>query len=409
MGESVKLRAVLLIAAASLVANIVMWNISVNREGPHTKKEISTRQYTTENTDSPKQQANKSTVAESSSSALCTDCNNAMSTQGNLLLEHVDKKDYRALAADLAKLGLPDSMVKMLVYSYLSGAESAEQDKNDSYWQPISRNPADSTTELLQSNAQKREQLLLIFGEGIKDDPQFYSLFRPFQKTLGYLSSDKQVKLQELQLTAITNAKPQSPTELEHDIESTLGAEDYYEYQLRESPLAKQLQQELSAFKYSEQDYRELYRIKRESRQQLQDAEGSPIQSYQLSGADFGLNGIKQPENSAEEDAIRAYLGEERYREYTLAKQPDFRRMLSVTDANGVDRNNSMIAYEVLDRARTQMVKLHQNTGLNPDQKNYQVNQLLSDTNVELSTVVGESIAEQLVSEVLDGPKLYRN
>jgi hypothetical protein len=311
---------------------------------------------------------------------------------------------------ELVDTGFPESMIKRLVYSYINSQEAiTESEDQEIYWQQVSANPGESAVALLQSNAAKRDRLLEIFGDEVKDDPAFYALFRPYQDKLGFLSSEKQLKLQELQLTSIAAGAPKTPAQTQREIEGILGADDYYEYQLRESPAAKRLQHQLAAFEYSEQDYRELFRIKYEMGAQRYGGAGQPIQSVSMSGADFGLNGLAQAANPAEEEAIRAYLGEERYREYSLSQQPDYRRLARVAEANGVNRNDSMTAYEVLSRARKQLNELHQNASLNTDDKTYQIDAVLNDTKVQLSSLVGNSAAQEFVAEVLQGPRLYKN
>ena len=408
-GGSVRFWAISIIAVVSLVANMVLWKYSKNDNIEATKEEFSPQQLAIQKTDPALQRSDNNSALTQSENPLTLNCDKVLNNSKRQLLQHVENKDYSALAADLIESGYPESLVKLLIYSYLNIQESGENTgTSNSYWRLQNVSPTDSAAAFLQSNQEKREQLLRIFGDSIKDDPQFYTLFRPYQNSLAYLSSDKQIKLQKLQLTAITGGTMKSPAELEQEIEDILGPEEYYEYQLRESPMAKQLQQELVAFKYSEQDYREIFRIKHEYNHQLYSGNGLPVQSASLSGADFGLNGINQSENPAEEEAIRALLGEERYHEYTLSKRPDFRRFVGVANANGVDREKSIVAYDVLQRARSQMTELHQDTNLNSDEKSYQLGAVLNDTNVQLSTLVGETIAEKLVSEVLEGPKLYR-
>lgn len=416
-GGSIKSRIVLVVAILSLGANVIMFTAPASNRTQGTAGDGFADDIDLEKIDRTAQ--NKDEAGVATAGVLSPDdpseCNAAKITgvadfeQGRLekLAKYLDKKDYQALSDDLMGMGLPASMVEMLVYSYLNADAAAGADHQ--YWRATSSKPSQSARQLLASNSAKRAQLVRIFGEQVKDDPALAGLFRPYQQNLAFLSSDKQVALQELQLSALTATAPQSPKALEQEIKNILGADDYNEYQLRESLTAKRLQQDLAAFDYSEQDYRAIYNIKHEY-------DGGPgaggimqVQSAAISGADFGLNGMQRSVNTAEEDAIRAYLGEERYREYSLSRQPDFRRMKDVADANGVDRNDYLTAYEVLQRARKQMNDVQQNASLNTDDRNQRINTVLSDTNVQLTSIVGENVAEEFVSQVLRGPVLYRN
>lgn len=323
----------------------------------------------------------------------------------NTLHQEAAEKNYLKLSERLLELGLPKPMVKRLILSYLELDDGlAAAHSNDEYWRFSGGGAAGSVALTLESDAIKRQKLIDIFGEGVKDDPAFYTLFRPYQKTLGFLSSEKQLKLQELQLEMIANPAKRNPSAYESSVELILGPTDYREYRFRESMLAKTLLRELRAFEYNEQDYREIYKIK----EGFAGESAASGQSALLSGADFNLNGLSKKENSAENEAIRAYLGEERYQEYLLSKNPAFRKTLSITRSNGIDKSTAMSVYEILNDTKLEVTSLYQDTGLSGEQINARVNSLITDASNTISGLVGYSVAEKLVSNVLEKPRLYR-
>ncbi|HEX7027208.1 MAG TPA: hypothetical protein VF268_08190 [Gammaproteobacteria bacterium] len=379
---SFKLVLLAAIAACSLLANVAMW-LFIQAQPPALQEVEPEIEY-----------------ADSSSKNTSYDLNIQ-----NFLHQGVAEKNYSQLSESLLELGLPMSMVKRLILSYLDlDDELADTRSNDEYWRFSESGAAGSVAQTLESDAIKRQKLIDIFGESVKDDPAFYALFRPYQKTLGFLSSEKQLKLQELQLEMIANPAKRNPSAYESSVELILGPTDYREYRFRESMLAKTLLRELQAFEYSEQDYREIYKIK----ERFAGESAVSGQSALLSGADFNLNGLSKKENPAENEAIRTYLGEERYQDYLLSKNPAFRTTLDITKSHGIDKSTAMSAYEILNDAKLELTGLYQNAGLSGDQINVQVNSLITDASHEISTLVGYSVAEKLVSEVLKKPRLYR-
>ncbi|MDA9004123.1 hypothetical protein N9J26_01395 [bacterium] len=310
--------------------------------------------------------------------------------KSKVIQQLLKNKNYRGLSDHLARVGVPEQMVKAMV---LAGIEADYQSNNARepgvYWKPEVADPLIMSNDLLVQNADKRDQLLAIYGDSIKDDPEFYPLFRPLQQKLAFLSSEKQIQLQELQLMAVSNTGFGN-TEYDQLMQDILGAEDYHEYQLRESPTAKQLQNELAAFEYTEQDYRELYSIKQAS-----------SQNSGLSGAYLSLNDtIGEARDPAEAD-IKNYFGEERYEQYQRSKQPDFRRTLSIADGQYVAREDAIAVYQIVQETRQTMNQYYQNPSAVDAQKTDQVNQALLDANKKITNIVGETIADKFVNGVL--------
>lgn len=404
MKVSTPVLALAVVAVCSLAVNVIIWPSSEKAISPRSVSESSVTQKTINKASG----LNVQHLEDSALNVKVAETGDQRGISKEIITWHAEQNDYTTLASELQRVGMPASLVKLVILSKLEFDEKLIQlEKNKDYWRSLQLDRYKSVTESLDSANHQRETLVRIFGEEIKDDPEFYALFRPFQGKLAFLTSDKQIKLQELQLQAVANAETQSPLELENSIKQLLGPEDYYEYQLRESPVAKALQQELAAFDYTERDYRELYRIKQESNTQHYDSNGYPIQSAELSGADFNLNGINKGEDSIEQQNIRVYLGEERYNEYALSKQPGFRATFEIASANGVEKHSTIEAFEILEDARSDLSSLYQDTSLNENERSNRISELLNNTKNQVSTIVGESTAQQIVSSVLQSPQLH--
>ena len=327
------------------------------------------------------------------------------STLTSDLQQYWEEKNYKALVDKLTDLGIPKSVISALV---LSGIESTEKNLDQSpYWKQQSFSRVESVKNRLLASAKKREQLLSLFGDEIKDDPDFYSVMRPYQNSLGFLSSEKQIALYELQLQQISANQHVSPSTQQQLLKEILGNKDYYEYLLRESATAKILKQELLAFNYAEHDYRELFRIAYESENQTEAHKGIAFQSANLSSRDFGLRGQQREENRIKQEKIKNYLGEERYQEYQRAKQPDFRQVQAISQKQNVQQNDTLRIFEIIVKAKKKLAALNKNLSVTFDEKERQREAIFSELKEELSDVVSEQSATIYISELLSKNSLH--
>lgn len=306
----------------------------------------------------------------------------------------IDQNDYAQIALLLNDLALPKEMIQMYIYAQIDHDISVGKiNQKGPYWKPVMVDPYQLTNNLIETNSYKRQQLRAIFGDDIETDAKFENLFKPYNNQLDFLSSNQQIALQNLKLERMSNIHAgnisgyNQTSELD-SIKNLLGEEDFYEYQLRESATAKYLMQELNYFDYSEQEYRDLFKI----RQQTE------------------TGGRIRDENAlTEDDKVRDYLGEERYEEYQRAKQPAYQKIQTIVKNNNINETVALSAYQTLSESLVNITRLRQNTNLSIDERASQISLLISETTNRIEDQVGKSLADEMVNQVLFSPKITRN
>jgi hypothetical protein len=320
----------------------------------------------------------------------------------------LNSKAYDKLAELLIQRSLPEEIVKLYIAAQIDYDLSGQNVSGKRYWEYKTREPMITAQQHMDSSALKRETLRSIFGDGIVDDPRFEDLFKPYQQTLSFLSSEQQIKLYEIKFNSmVERQKGNIAYSEEREIEALLGPDQYYEYQLRESPTAKHLAQELEGFSYSEQEFRELYRIKMEAA-----AQNTSSDAYRALNDIPDLQGstpqdTRETSDNYEEQKIRAYLGEERYKAYSQAKQPNYKRAVRKARENGFSDQDALEAFEIITASSSNLVRLRQDPMLSPEDRSRQIEEIIVTAKNSISGIMGDTAARELVEETLVGPRLF--
>ena len=159
------------------------------------------------------------------------------------------------------------------------------------YWKRGADVILDMTAEKTRIDQQIRSELLAIYGESAKAVAAFEQYFYPLGPGYEFLNSDVQIevaRIQDTHKTAMLNlsdAGLQSlgqARQLEADywmqLEQLLTPEQLFEYALRESGLAQQMR--TMQFDWSEDEFREVYKIRSEQGPQCQSSQSTKRAEY---------------------------------------------------------------------------------------------------------------------------------
>jgi len=307
--------------------------------------------------------------------------------------------DYETLAAQLRVAGYEESLLRQIVLATLNRdhllAEANEF--KAPYWQAIDKDPEAKLSLQLDWEADRRQQLLALFGADIANDPMFEEIFKPLNDSLSFLSSDKQVKLYELQRRDEANTQKlfaggftQESREdlksqrqnLERQIAELLGTEDAFEYQLRESRLADRIRGGLGDFDYSEQEFREIFAIRQEN-------EG-------VEYSRFSSRTEYRQQREQSEARIRDYLGPTRYENFARSQDPAYRSLQSIGERYGNSTAEINEVYSVAQKAATQIDELRNRNTLNRQERQQRVNEIRSESYDEIERIAGKDTAESV-------------
>jgi hypothetical protein len=256
----------------------------------------------------------------------------------------------------LIALGLSREETKpLLLMRADTDALATLEEPADVYWE---NDGALLTYELaaLERRDHARAALIEIYGADAKDDPAFFSLFRPFNRRFGFLSSEEQIEVAKAGLrrqldpaaanpqpssqappfssatpsvraatTTMLTAPPPSPfAEILDD-----GA--LFEYELRESALAHQIRR--SGVAFSEQEFRETYRI-------LQRFD--PMRPQALEET---------------RDALRGLLGGRRFARLWASRDATLTAVSQAAKRRGLDDETTLTVLEIVNDNQDEMRK----------------------------------------------------
>jgi hypothetical protein len=328
----------------------------------------------------------------------------AEDVSGNALLlsklEGLSGDNYSDDIDKLRAAGVDESILRQLMLATINRDHLlvlANQPESP-YWLPDQENAEDRLNNALSWEQERRDQLIGLFGADIIDDPLFVEIFKPLNDTLGFLSSDKQIQLDELRRRddAQTQAlfrggfTQESRTDLaeqrsntQRQITELLGVDDGFEYQLRESRLAQRMRRELGSFDYSEAEFRDIFAIRQQN-------EGNEQATRFLNRGEF------RTQREQSEDEIRDYLGNSRYQEYARSQDPAYRSLQSIGERYGNTTAEINDVYAIAQGTQEQINDLREGNTLSREVRTERINEVRQEAIERITQIAGEETANSV-------------
>ena len=166
------------------------------------------------------------------------------------------------------------------------------------------------------------------------------------------------------------------------DLAKMLSVPELGEYELRNSPLAKDLRRQLYGFDATEQEFRDIFKVQKTMREQFADL---PYNS-----TDEKTNQRRVVAAEAMENKIRGALGEKRYTDYSRTKSADYQELLNFADEFELPKDTASQAYEIIKRAKDRLKLLQSDTSLSNAARLAGVAAVQAQTDEELTKLLGE-------------------
>jgi hypothetical protein len=166
------------------------------------------------------------------------------------------------------------------------------------------------------------------------------------------------------------------------DLAKTLSALELEEYEVRNSPLAKDLRRQLYGFEATEPEFRDIFRAQKAMRDQFADL---PYNS-----TDEKTNQRRVVAAEAMENKIRSALGEKRYADYLRTKSADYQELLNFADEFELPKETASRAYDTIKRAKDRLKLLEGDTGMSNAERLKGVDAVQAQTDEELTKLLGE-------------------
>ena len=307
--------------------------------------------------------------------------------------------DYQSLVDRLRAEGVAEDVLRQIMLATINRdhllANAAES--NPPYWKAAERNPEDKLNKQLAWEADRRQQLLSLFGSDIVDDLMFEEFFKPLNSTLAFLSSDKQIKLYELQrqddaatqslfsggFTQESREDLQTQRQdLQRQIAELLGTDDAFEYQLRESRLADRMRRGLDDFDYSESEFRQIFAIRQEN-------EG-------VETSRFSSREAYREQRQASEARIRDYLGPDRYEAFARSQDPAYRSLQSIGERYGNSTSEINEIYSLSRSAQEQIDEVRATESLDREERQERIRDIRNESYAQIERIAGKDTAESV-------------
>jgi len=305
---------------------------------------------------------------------------------------------YQNLAADLHQLGFTDDLVRQIVLATINRDHllTMQAEIAGPYWQKSMQSRLDVTNRELKWQAEQRLTLVSVFGEEIIDDPMFEALFKPLNRTLPFLGSEKQVALYELEQRHDPRNNPnfgegtieaaresrQRRQALRTEIEQLLTPEELFEYRLRESPTAKYMR-EMTDFAYTEQEFRDIYRIRAEQFDDMAPDEW-PTREEMMDRRD------------AIQGRLKTYLGDSRYEEFARSQDYMYRTIKSLGERYGNSESEIVAVYVETKSAREQILALRTDDSLTGEERQEHAEKIRDEMFRRIADIAGDETADSI-------------
>ena len=309
-------------------------------------------------------------------------------------------ENYASLANLLRSQSYPEDIVRQIVLATISRDQLLPTQERDSapYWLETKTDQSASDF-MLDELANQRLMLVSIFGADIIQDPLFETLFKPLNESLSFLDSDTQIAVDETRKRASVSALQRSrggfitemrddrfreAEELEASLRAILTADEFTEYELRESRLAARMTETMATFDYSEQEFRDIFTIRRNN-------EGSEFtklkdrESY-------------RERRTASNEEIKNYLGDQRYKEFERSQDPAYRSLLAIGDRYGNTTSEITEVYEISRATETEVSEIRSDKSLTRNQRSEMIMETRSRAMEEITKIAGEQSAKSIES-----------
>ena len=317
---------------------------------------------------------------------------------------HVEfKGSYKELADELQKRGFDEDLIRQIVFASINRDHllNGQNDNTTPYWQKPAGSSLDTINRNLAWQEEQRQTLISVFGQSIVNDPTFADLFKPLDKTLPFLSSDKQVALYDLEqrnnpriLLAGGGTREsigdfrRSLKQEQEAIQQLLTPDEYFEYQVRESPAARMMRRNAGDFDYTEQEFRDIYKMRADEFTDLDSEAPASPQDY-------------RQRNTNLQDKLKSYLGDDRYQEYARSQDYAWRALKSIGERYGNSNSEMIAVYNETRSARDQIMALRANGALDPNDLKSEAEKIQRDALRHITEIAGQQTADSVEKNIV--------
>jgi hypothetical protein len=320
----------------------------------------------------------------------------------------VESDDYREYIANLRAIGVPEETIRDIIIADVNKLYAGRlaalypSPKDFKWWQTDDRGSReerrDRERKRRELNEEKRTLIKELLGvdletemakwEGRPDDDAWRT---------GFLSPEKQQAVQALQEKfrdmerALFNemrenrGSPETRAKMmamraqrEAEMAQILGPQDYQEYQLRNSPTARDMRDNLASFSPTADEFKKIFELRENLNSQFGFGRGG----------DEAAREQRQIAEQQLQEQLRATLGEDRYHEYQLAQDDRYREIYDFTSRLNLPKETAQSVYDIQKTVEQQRQQVMNNQNMSAEER--------AATLAQIAQVTKETLAQTL-------------
>jgi hypothetical protein len=330
----------------------------------------------------------------------------------------IESADYPTYVANLRRIGCPEETIRDIILAdinqlYAARRLALEAPPTDwDFWRhPDEASTAETTSEeallretrLASLERERRDLIVRILGpSAIEAEFEQFMAEQLQDRSLQFLSPEKRDALaaaiarwrqavEEGRLIPDDAARQDrlalAEEALDQQIATLLTPEEREQYQLRASPLAERLRDQLRGFGASREEFEQLFRLERQLQVESESVEANASADPQTAdrlqaiGAEF-------------DQKVKELLGPQRYADYQRSLDPDYQTLYSLALDHQVP---TAVANQVWDMRRAvevQTTRVRENPLLDIEQKQLALDAIRRETERAIVDVLGEPLLD---------------
>jgi len=303
----------------------------------------------------------------------------------------IESTNYQHYMAKLQAIGCPDETVKDILLTdiaklYARRRAALVAGRTFEYWREdfgLGQDP-EIREQLEALDAERASLVFELLGVDFNKEMASYwgGGFEQEQRSVGFLPEEKRGGVwaiheqylreeQAIQAGSDGLLLPEDQERLkeiearkEAELAQLLTPEELLNYQLRNSKTAEQLRSELSEFKPTEEEFKTLFRLKKVFNDQFESSFDPLDPVAQATKARAEASARK-----ALDGELLKVLGEDRYNEYVLQQDKDYRELLKVSGRLNLSKDLALRVYEMKRDAELQKQQVMSNPDLTEEQR----------------------------------------
>lgn len=322
---------------------------------------------------------------------------------------NIESDDYKQYIANMRAAGVPEETIRDIIIADVNKLYAARiaalrpLAADFKFWKTYDREARNAERERSQKERELQQEKRALIKEllGVDLDAEIARQNGERDRDAiryGFLSPEKQEQLKALQekyrdqeRALFANGGGFTPenrakfvalrAQQEAEMSALLTPAEFEEYQLRSSYTARNLRDNLTSFQPTEQEFREIFKLRKAFDDQYGMMRGG--------GGDDALRQARDQARQALEEQLKALLGDQRFKDYTLAQDDQYRNIYDFAQDNNLTADTVQKMYDVRVAAEAERQRIQSDLSLSPDQRQAQLTALANQTKQALGTFLG--------------------